>query len=82
MHLTALREAVARHDWEALAFAAHALKGEASAVGALELRAFCDRLEAYSREGQLTAAQALLAQADPIVDRALSILGERYACVS
>jgi len=58
--LPALAEAARRNDGEALRRAAHALKGDAVVVGAVELRALCLQLERLGREGRAREAPPLI----------------------
>lgn len=51
--LRQMREAWERRDCEALARAAHSLKGASSTYGALRMSEVCRALEAEAREGRL-----------------------------
>jgi signal transduction histidine kinase/ligand-binding sensor domain-containing protein/CheY-like chemotaxis protein/HPt (histidine-containing phosphotransfer) domain-containing protein len=58
--LARLREALAAGDGEALAFAAHSLKGSSAQLGALRLASLSHALELQGRSGSLDAAAALV----------------------
>ncbi len=75
--LAALREAVVQHDPEALARAAHRLKGDAGLLGVREVAACCTQLERLGRSGTLDGAAELLAALEHAVERARPVL-ERW----
>jgi PAS domain S-box-containing protein len=75
--LAALREAVVQHDPEALASAAHRLKGDAGLLGVREVAACCAQLERLGRDGMLEGAAELLTALEHAVERARPIL-ERW----
>ena len=58
--LARLREALTAGDGEALAFAAHSLKGSSAQLKALRLAALSHDLELQGRSGSLVAAAALV----------------------
>src|SRR5579884_2168605 len=58
--LPQLDEAARRADSESLSRVAHALKGDAVVVGAVELQGLCVQLERLGREGRVAEAAALL----------------------
>ena len=53
-------DAVARGDSDAVRRLAHALKGDAMMVGALEMRALCAELERLGRQGRTADAVEVL----------------------
>ncbi|HZF10468.1 MAG TPA: two-component regulator propeller domain-containing protein [Thermoanaerobaculia bacterium] len=59
--LAEILEALANADPSQLAFAAHALKGSSSQLGAARLAALCGELETQARSGALAAALPLCA---------------------
>jgi CheY-like chemotaxis protein len=59
--VSALREALARGDAEAISRAAHKLRGEISVFGAVRATEAAHRLERSAREGSLTGAGETLA---------------------
>jgi CheY-like chemotaxis protein len=78
--LASLDAAMLHQDPAALIDAAHSLKGEAVAVGALELGELCSQIERADPGCALSVVQALLAQLDPAVQRAFTALDGRVAC--
>jgi signal transduction histidine kinase/HPt (histidine-containing phosphotransfer) domain-containing protein/ActR/RegA family two-component response regulator len=58
--LARLREALAAGDGEALAFAAHSLKGSSAQLGALRLASLSHALELQGRSGSLAGAAGLV----------------------
>jgi CheY-like chemotaxis protein/HPt (histidine-containing phosphotransfer) domain-containing protein len=56
----AIATAATTGDAEALRKAAHALKGSAGNVGAVDLAGVCARIEAFARDGQLSSARTLV----------------------
>ena len=58
--LSRLREALAAGDGEALAFAAHALKGSSAQLGALRLASLSHALELEGRQGTLEEAAGMV----------------------
>ena len=78
--LAAVRDAVTRHDGDALRQAAHALKGSAASLGATEVRSLCAELEQLGKHGGLGATEALLRQLEDAYGRAETALrAERSA---
>ena len=67
--LTALHEAVARADAEALRRAAHSLKGSSSQIGAVQIARLCAELEGQVRTADLTGAPDTLRRLDEAFDR-------------
>ncbi len=65
----AMHTALAEHDAETLATAAHALKGTASIFGATEVVETSRQLEAFGRAGDLHAARKSLATLDEQLGR-------------
>ncbi|MDT8894491.1 ATP-binding protein [Halomonas sp. I1] len=57
-HLAALKDAVTRHDAEAVRYQAHQLKGESASLGAVKVADAALRLERAGKEGVLDSAQA------------------------
>lgn len=55
-----MREGLDRRDARAVTRAAHALKGSACGLGAMDLALACQRLEIRSKEGRLEDLEALL----------------------
>ena len=55
-----MKEALRRDDTDALAQAAHSLKGSSGQVGARRMHALCDIIEERSRAGSMRGATALL----------------------
>jgi CheY-like chemotaxis protein len=75
--LAAMRTATEAGDASGLRIAAHSLKSNAAQFGALHLAELCRKLEHLARDGALTGASDLLAQAEseyPRVERALAAL--------
>lgn len=68
-HLAAMRDHLAAADAEALANAAHSLKGAAETLGAIRLRSLCRELERMGREDRIR-------HAGPWIDAAKRVLGE------
>jgi PAS domain S-box-containing protein len=60
LRLTAVDDAVARGDADAVRRLAHALKGDAMMIGALEMRALCAELERLGRQGRTADAAEVL----------------------
>lgn len=58
--ISAIREAIERADAPALTFAAHALKGSSTLIGALPLAELCLQLEQAGRSDTLALARPLL----------------------
>ena len=59
-----LGEALRRGDGAALEFAAHALKGSSSSLGAFGLSKLCEKLQNAGRQGEIAAAGALVGEVD------------------
>ncbi len=72
--LAVMRAAVTRGDEAALATAAHALKGEASMLGASELQALAREVELQARAGDVEGAEPLLARLAAACERAAAAL--------
>jgi HPt (histidine-containing phosphotransfer) domain-containing protein len=72
VRLSAFDQALARDDLGGLVEVAHALKGEASAVGARQLAELCSQLEQYGRQGATAKTRALLAELTPTCERTLA----------
>jgi CheY-like chemotaxis protein/HPt (histidine-containing phosphotransfer) domain-containing protein len=80
LRLTAVDDAVARGDADAVRRLAHALKGDAMMVGALEMRALCAELERLGRQGRTGDAAEVLESLHAAYARlglALDALGQR-----
>ncbi|MEA2601892.1 MAG: hypothetical protein QOF89_2884 [Acidobacteriota bacterium] len=77
--LVRLREALAAGDGEALAFAAHSLKGSSAQLGALRLASLSHALELQGRSGSLDGAAALLDDVARELARVAPELKERSA---
>lgn len=60
--LTAIRDAVEENDPEKAAFEAHALRGSAANLGAVELARMCEELEELGISGRLDGAAELYAR--------------------
>ncbi len=78
--VAALRETVSRGDAQALARAAHALKGSSANVGARRLAFLCGELEAMGRSRPTPAAAKVLRRLEQELDRvraALESMGVR-----
>ncbi len=60
LHLQRLRDALERHDPQALDRTAHAFKSASQNVGAMQLGELCRRLERQGRAGQLAGASELV----------------------
>ena len=56
-----LREGVAGGDWDAVAAAAHRLKGSSASLGAIAVAAACERMERAANNSDAHAAEATLA---------------------
>lgn len=56
-HCAAMEQAAATTDFDALAQAAHLLKGAAQNLGAQALGALCDRVETAARQQQVAARE-------------------------
>ena len=67
--LSALREAIARGDGQALTRAAHSLQGTVSSFGAPAACAAALRLEALGRSGDVTQAESASAELEREIDR-------------
>jgi CheY-like chemotaxis protein/HPt (histidine-containing phosphotransfer) domain-containing protein len=67
--LARLREALAAGDGEALAFAAHSLKGSSAQLGALRLASLSHALELQGHSGSLDGAAALVEAVAGELDR-------------
>ncbi|MBV8717380.1 MAG: PAS domain S-box protein [Chloroflexi bacterium] len=65
-----VRAAVSGGDSTALHKAAHAFKGDAASVGALEVAVLCRELEQRGRAGELDGCELLVPQLDAALDRA------------
>ncbi|MBA2447697.1 MAG: response regulator [Chloroflexi bacterium] len=74
-HLVMLSEAVERDDSQALARAAHSLKGDAGALGAREVQALSAELEQLGRAGTTAGSGALAETLDRAWGRAEAALG-------
>jgi two-component system sensor histidine kinase/response regulator len=72
--VAALRDACQRGDAAALSNAAHALKGEAAAIGAHELEDLCRALERLGAAHTVVGADALLESLDGALQRATAAL--------
>ncbi len=70
----ALRTALEPPDAATFQRAAHSLKSNAAAFGAADLAALCRQLEEIGKSGDLSAAAALLEQADASYQRAAAAL--------
>jgi two-component system, sensor histidine kinase and response regulator len=80
LRLTAVEDAIARGDADAVRRLAHALKGDAMMVGALEMRALCAELERLGRQGRTRDAANVLRALHAAYVRlgtALDALGQR-----
>jgi HPt (histidine-containing phosphotransfer) domain-containing protein len=73
--LEAMHSAIARADGEAVADAAHALRGSSGVLGAAALATACAALEGSAREGDLDACAARLAA----VEQEYQTIGKRLA---
>ena len=73
--LEAIRDAIGRRDLAALSYAAHALKGGSSLIGAQPLAQLCLQLERAAREGAIEDARALLPALAREEDRLCQALG-------
>jgi CheY-like chemotaxis protein len=60
--IASIRDAVAKHDPQLLASAAHALKSSSGNVGALRVREICSELETIGRSGGVDGAAELVDQ--------------------
>jgi signal transduction histidine kinase/DNA-binding NarL/FixJ family response regulator len=58
---SAIRKAISRQDGEALASAAHALRGSVAMLGATEIAADAGKIEEMGRNGRITEAGKILA---------------------
>ncbi len=58
---SAIRKAISRQDGEALASAAHALRGSVAMLGATEIAADASKIEEMGRNGRITEAGKILA---------------------
>ena len=74
--LARLREALTAGDGEALAFAAHSLKGSRAQLGALRLAALSHAVELQGRSGSLVAAAALVDEVERARPRRSTALSE------
>ena len=72
--IAACREALGRGDAEALRRAAHAVRGDAGALGALELAALCARIETEAAEDRPGDLAAMVDALDPAFRRATAAL--------
>jgi CheY-like chemotaxis protein/HPt (histidine-containing phosphotransfer) domain-containing protein len=69
LRLTAVDEAVARGDADAVRRLAHALKGDALMIGGLEMRTLCAELERLGRQGRTRDAGDVLRALHAAYDR-------------
>jgi HPt (histidine-containing phosphotransfer) domain-containing protein len=69
-HISQLQAAIAAGDAGAIRQSAHRLKGESSAVGAIEVVALCGSLEEQSIAGRLDGAPALASSIASAFERA------------
>lgn len=77
--LTALKEAVASGDADALIRGAHSLKGASGDMGAVGLAALCKRLEAVGRAGSSDGAENAVREIEAEYERVKRALdGERH----
>jgi DNA-binding response OmpR family regulator len=67
--LSRLREALAAGDGEALAFAAHSLKGSSAQLGALRLASLSHALELEGRQGTLQGAAGIADEIEREIER-------------
>jgi signal transduction histidine kinase/CheY-like chemotaxis protein len=65
--LAALRRAAAAGDGDTVARMSHTLRGSSASLGAVGLRALCERLEALGKAGTLDGAEELAARLDEAV---------------
>lgn len=56
---------------EAAALAAHSLKSSAGQIGAVGLQGLCADMERAAVDGELTALQTMVTEAEPMLQRAL-----------
>ena len=72
--LTAMREALAQGDPDALKQAAHTLKGSSSNLGAEPLTSLCVALEEHGQAGEIQEAVSLIDQLEQEFERVKSTL--------
>jgi PAS domain S-box-containing protein len=72
--ISAMKEALARGDAEALKREAHNLKSSSANLGALQLSSFCKDLEILGRSGELQGAQELMEKAEAEFERVRTAL--------
>ncbi len=74
--LAAARAGVAGGDAEAVRRAAHSLKSNSASFGAMSLADLCGRLEEHGKQGDLSAAKALLPEVEAAYASAAQALRE------
>ena len=73
-YCASLRSAIEAGDSSQLREQAHALKGSSRSVGAVEVTAICERLEALGASGKIEGAAQLLVELEGALPRAVSLL--------
>jgi HPt (histidine-containing phosphotransfer) domain-containing protein len=79
MQISAMREAAARADAEALVRPAHTLKSSSASLGALALADVCGRLEAAARRAEIDGAIASVESIDQGLSAAITELNRLVA---
>ncbi|RMF01909.1 MAG: response regulator [Chloroflexi bacterium] len=75
-HISKMNTAIEQHDFEALRFEAHSLKGSSATMGADRVSAVSYQLEKMGREENLAEAPAALAQLEQELQTLLSHVAE------
>ncbi len=79
--LARMREAVVRADAEDLNFVAHSLRGISAQLGVVRVADLSAELERMGRDAELGGADALLAQLEREIDRAVPLLEEERSAL-
>ena len=80
--LVALREAVEATDAQAVARAAHGLKGSYGNIGSLDAAGLCQQLEQHSRAGSMSGADGMLSKLEEDFPRLTSQLVTQKAALT
>jgi HPt (histidine-containing phosphotransfer) domain-containing protein len=81
LRLGAMREGLAAQDANAIAQAAHAMRGGAGNLGAVAVGQLCTRIEHAARNGDLATLAPLLDRLDSELDYVHQSLTERLAAM-
>ena len=81
LRLAAMREGFTSHDVNAVAMAAHAMRGGAGNLGALAVGALCTQIEQVARTGELDDVGSMIAELEQELAFVRDALGERLAAM-